>query len=343
MPEIVWLPTRRVSSGNLLISTGVGNTRDLGISFRSRNLRRIVNHWRTLRLGERLVFDARFDTDINVAHQVRLALHVLLARREISAALGHEAEITVILRDRAAGYAQALYHQLGVTVLTSDSQVEAQLVRVDDPPVSTYQGDQMILSGGASASVALIPEILTRAEFLTPNSGDLPDKIFISRRASRSITNDPEITSLLNGRGFKKFYFEDEPIERQMLLCRNARAIVAIHGAAMAHTVFNGNGRSRPAGDLSGLRIIELFGPGYSVDLYRRYAGVLNAHWCGVRGQITSEVIRDLDTRNLPRCHETTPFHVDPSSLEMALDYSERASTRPADADLLDQLPPSWC
>lgn len=330
MPEIVWLPSRQVSEGNISISIRSGNTRELGIPFRSKNLKRIINHRKTLQLGTKLVFDARFQTDKNIAHQFNAVVGpVLLARRELSVALGYETEITVILRDGAAGYSQAIYRYLGIPLLTTDAQVEAQLVQVDDQCVSTHQNGRMISAGGSKAIIALTPEVVTRAKLLLSDPGNMPEKIFISRRGSRSLINDSEITRILAERGFQKFYFEDEPYERQILLCRHAKVIVAIHGAAMSYISLNRNGLCKPMGDLSGLRIIELFGPGYSVDHYRRDASVLNAHWCGVRGQITADVIRDLDEHNMPRRHQATSFRIDPLSLEMALEYSENGSKMP--------------
>jgi hypothetical protein len=68
--------------------------------------------------------------------------------------------------------------------------------------------------------------------------------------------------------------------------------------------------------------VIEVFGAGYSVDMYRRYAAVMNGHWCGVRGQITPEIIRDLDMKSEARAHQASSFRIDPETLEMALEYS---------------------
>lgn len=329
IPETVWLPARLVSGGTYTITVKPGNTQDLGIPFRSRSPKRIFNHRRKIQLGERLVFDARFETN-NVAHQIsKVALRTLLARRDISTALGRAVEITVILPGGAASYIQEIYHQLGVPVIVTDSQVEARLVQVKESSITTRFSQNKIVVG-AFATHALTPEILTRAPFQASRSEELPTRIFIARRGSRSLINEDEITRVLDDRGFQKFYFEEIPCELQMRLCRNARTIVAIHGAAMAHMAFNANGLSRSPGDLSGFRIVELFGPGYSVDFYRRYAAILNAHWCGVRGQITPEVVHSLDQRGLPRSHESTPFRVDPESLNMALDYSDRVSSRNA-------------
>jgi hypothetical protein len=58
----------------------------------------------------------------------------------------------------------------------------------------------------------------------------------------------------------------------------NARQIVAVHGAALASLAFNQRGLAHKPGDLRGMQLIELFGPGYQVELYRRITVVLNAH-----------------------------------------------------------------
>jgi len=152
---------------------------------------------------------------------------------------------------------------------------------------------------------------------------DLPEKVFIARKFTRFLLNEDEITQFLESRGFTKYYFEDIPVSQQWQILANARQVVAIHGAALAAMAFNQRGLARKPGDLSGFQLIELFGPGYQVDVYRRFAAILNAHWCAVRGKITVKVLRDLDERGLSRSHEKSPFVIDPGTVEMALDYSD--------------------
>jgi hypothetical protein len=62
--------------------------------------------------------------------------------------------------------------------------------------------------------------------------------------------------------------------------------------------------------------------------MYRRYAAVLNAHWCGVRGQITPEIVRDLDVKGNARAHQASSFRVDPETLKLALDFSANAAAQ---------------
>ena len=98
----------------------------------------------------------------------------------------------------------------------------------------------------------------------------------------------------------------------------------------MTSMTFNPHGLAQPRGDLSGLRIIELHGAGFFVDFNRRLAAIMNAHWCGVRGRITPEIVRDLDGRGKRQAHHQAAFHIDPKTLEMALKYSAASRSKTA-------------
>jgi hypothetical protein len=332
LPEVIYQCTRYVSGGQVTIQVGTGNTSDLGLPPRSRNPLRILKRRKTIEFPGRLLFDSRYEIDWNIAHLVgNVAVRVLLARKDISAHLGRDVEINVILRERASRMAVALYEQLGIPIIQTDCQVLGELVRFTDAELTT-RIQRRAVPGGFFASNALLAEIFPGFLLPGPPDDDRPERIFIARRGARRILNEKQVADFLAARGFVMFHFEDLAMGEQIRLCRHARVIVGIHGAAMVHMAFNGNGLSRPPGDLGGLRIIELFGAGYVVDMYRRYAAILNAHWCAVRGQVTPEIIRDLDVNGSARAHSLTPFRIDLEALEMALEYSERAPLSPDSA-----------
>jgi hypothetical protein len=293
---------------------------------RSKNPLRWVRGHSNLRLPDKLVFDGRFETDKNIAHVMReVVARVLLARKSLAPVLGFEPEIHVILRAGASRMSQEIHRIIGIPVILSDARVDARIVRVVRSCVPTRLGGRVLHTSSLSI-VALFPEIFREIE-LGPTVSDLPEKVFISRRSTRALQNEKEVWQLLEGRGFRKYYFEDVPVAEQLQVVANARQVVAIHGAALGAIVFNKRGVAPVAEGRGGVQLIELFGPGYLVDYYRHCAAVMNARWCAVRGKITSEVLRDLDERGLSRAHEKSPFAIDPETLEMALEYSaSRAS-----------------
>jgi hypothetical protein len=286
-----------------------------------------------------LLFDSRYETDANMAHQlINVALRVLIARKAISTQLGKDVEITVILREGASAMSVSLYEQLGIPTFLTDGEVVGDVVCVSDEEIG-YRVGHAVLPGGTKSSLSLGAEIFLEIPLLDQVDENYPERLFIARKGARRLVNDQAVSAFLEARGFVTHYFEDIPVGRQMRLCRHARVILSIHGAALAHMLFNNC--VRPPGSANGLRIIELFGAGYSVDLYRRLAALQNAHWCGVRGQLSQDVIRDLDVKGRARSHQATPFAIDLESLEMALNHSELDSRQGQTASFWRHLSPS--
>jgi Glycosyltransferase 61 len=324
-PERIVRPALEVSSAEIVIRAFKGNTFEHGTQKRTKNLARMLRRRQTLSMEGRYIYDSRHDTDRNIAHHIDShAARVLLAREKLKAALGRDVQIHLILRSGAIHFAQALHHLLGIPVITTDARVEGTIVQICNSRVDTRVEGKVIQTGGSSATNPLLPEIFGEFQNVTGADGT-HEKIFISRKGSRTVSNETEITDLLESQGFQKVYFEDISVSEQCRVFGNAREIISIHGAAMAFLVFNRNGLARPRGDFSGLRLIELFGAGYLSDMYRRMAAVMNAHWCGVRGKIKADDVRDLDERNLPRAREKSSFRIDPLTLKMAIDHVARA------------------
>jgi capsular polysaccharide biosynthesis protein len=115
----------------------------------------------------------------------------------------------------------------------------------------------------------------------------------------------------LQAYGFKKYYFEDIPISQQLSVARNAKVIFGMHGAALSSFVFNSNT----------VKPIELFYPGYLIDMYRNMANAVGGIWCAVSGQITEEVIGKLNFKQEARAFAGNRTQIDIKSLRMALEY----------------------
>ncbi|NJL68821.1 MAG: glycosyltransferase family 61 protein [Microcoleus sp. SM1_3_4] len=84
-----------------------------------------------------------------------------------------------------------------------------------------------------------------------------------------------------------------------------------MHGAAISNIVFNTNK----------VKLIELFHPGYVVDMYRNMANAVGGTWCAVSGQITEDVISKLDFKQDARSLALARTKIDINSLQMALEY----------------------
>ena len=65
------------------------------------------------------------------------------------------------------------------------------------------------------------------------------DRVFITRRGARSLTNQSDVQRLLTTHGYTTVYMEDFSIIDQISIGANAKHVVAIHGAAMAFFVLN--------------------------------------------------------------------------------------------------------
>jgi hypothetical protein len=312
-PEAIVQPALEIGPGSIVIRVSDGTT----CEYQTRHPLKYLRRLRTERIEGKYLFDLRH-TDLNMAHLLDHASYVLLAKKHLAAAVGRPIEIYVLVRSVASRMAKECYRLLGIPIIATDARVEGTIVQVSD------QQTEVRAVGGtlckkAPAVVGLLPEIfdgLPKEEA----PAETPEKVYIARKTSRSILNASEITNVLEREGFKTYFFEDIPVREQWRIVRNAREVVAIHGAALGALVFNRNGLKR-SGNQPGFSLIELYGAGYLVDSYRRYTAALKGRWCGVRGQITPDIVCDLDVKGNARAHQASPFRVDPETLKMALDY----------------------
>lgn len=238
------------------------------------------------------VYDARWETDGNIAHILAYIAAPLLAARQT---LG---KITVILRANASVMGKKAFALLGFPTHCTDKHVSGKLVLAPDGTSGKYEAHIPALYGEVTW------------EGYRP---DTPDRVFISRKGDRALINEAEVEAVLREHGFSKYYFEDIPISEQWSVSRNARAIVAIHGAAVASALFN---RQRA-------KLLELFHPGYIVDIYRNMINVLGGSWAAVTGQMPENIITELDVKRNGRAFAALPAKIDVESLRKALAYLE--------------------
>lgn len=275
---------------------------DIEISIRQESTRTIPNNSSSfyqkmyrkfappMQIDGEYILDSRYETDGNIAHIMTAVVPRLLAAKKLCD------RVTVVLRSNATNMGKNVYKLLGASLLCTDKDINGKLVLANDYHPGAYEAFYTNLFGELAF------------EGLNP---DTPEKVFISRKGTRSLINESEVEQILQARGFKKFYFEDIPISEQWSVTKNAKVIVGMHGAAISNIVFNTNK----------VKLIELFHPGYVVDMYRNMANAVGGTWCAVSGQITEDVISKLDFKQDARSLALARTKIDINSLRMALEY----------------------
>lgn len=286
----VSLPAYDLERPQVQVSVTAGSTRSLRDETRS--LRRRMHRFfgSLLRIdGGVVVHDARYESDANIAHIIENVAPKLLLVDEL------RPHVTVVLRSNASRVGKDAYEALGFRVLCTDRDIQGDLLVASDGRDGAYE----------PWNRSLFPRLpLDWSE-------ESPPRVFIARRGARRLSNEDEIEAVLRRYGFTRMYFEDLPVAAQWSIARKARIIVGIHGAAISSVVFND----------CGVKVIELFHPGYVVDSMRHKVVANGGVWCAVTGRLSPAVIRELDERHRARAFARAPISIDPGSLHMALDY----------------------
>ncbi|MBD2030283.1 glycosyltransferase family 61 protein [Phormidium sp. FACHB-322] len=285
---------------------------------------------------EKFLLDGRPELDTNIAHVIEnIAALALFAQQMLTKRLGYDAIVHVILRERAPNLAREVFDTLGIPVIYTDDSVYGEVVSIsacrpqvdvasEEPKFFPIINDAPFVE--VDAKFYNVHAALFNSSSFSGDESLDAEKIFIPRRGSRSLVNHDEVAQFLEAKGFKTYYFEDLTCAQKWSLTRDVKVVVAVHGAALSHLVFNRSGLQNPGLPSSGVKVVELYPPNWASRwAHRRQVAGINGQWCGVRGQITPESLRDVDFCNLPptavRPSFQEPFRVDCQSIQMALDY----------------------
>ncbi len=283
----------RLQRRSIEFSVCPDSTRSLNISVRNPYKRLYRKFATPIQYRDGYLFDTRYEVDGNIAHILGcIAIKALVARSQFP-------NLTLILRENPHRMAIEAYKLLGFPVICTNRNVEGNLVVMSD------QNDEPDF------------EPFYRTEFgqfgFEGYKSGTPERVFLARRGTRSIVNEGEIDQLLSNYGFEKLYFEDFSMAEQWSIARNAKVVVGVHGAALKNLVFN----------TQGVKLVELFHPGYVVDIYRRDNAVSGGRWCGVTGQFPDSIIRKLDTEGDARSFALSRLTIHPDSLRRAIEDLE--------------------
>lgn len=318
-PEVLEIvsPEEKIAAQSVELAVREGSTAELGIQIQhsqAGHTRRHLPSARSLikptylnlykRFSDPIVEDADtvvFDTrdriafhDGNIAHVISLVCPVALYLKD----KGYK--VKIVVRKNASRFSQELYRLLNLPFICTDKTVVGNILSTDQTTIEHWD----------MWRVGCYGMYLDRIPFEGYQPGTL-ERVFISRRGSRSLVNEAEIEVQLVRRGFSKVYFEDLSVAQQWSLCRNAKAVVAIHGAAIANLAFNANQA----------KLVELLHPGYATKYYRRCQAAIGGQWCGVIAQLPQNFVKELEQEGRAREFACNDIHIDATSLNRALDY----------------------
>jgi hypothetical protein len=261
-------------------------------------------------LGDNLVYDARGIYNGNIAHLIQHHLSKLqFLKKQAPYQDIKNSDIIILLTKKPHPLEMKFFNFLGFPLHYTNSAVTGNVIEVECdtfyhllPAVSTMEFKNYIVK--------------------------TPERIFISRKKSRTLINEEEIATFLKKEGYEKLYFENIPLNLQWSVMRNATDIVSIHGAALGALAFNNQWLHTDTGSKQPFRLTELFGAGFVVDCFRRYTAVLKGSWAACRGKISENIIRDIDKKGLNMAHAFEPFEINIESLKKALNYHDLKEPR---------------
>ena len=240
------------------------------------------------RLDGRWLVDLRYEADGNISHLVTFSAPLLLLARD---RLGRSP--LVVLRQNASRLAIAVFAALGFEVVRTDRDVEGEFLVGSTGHDRVYEPYYRELF----ERIAVDPAV------------ERYERLYIARRDRRRLENEEEIHGFLARAGFRRLYFEDYTIPQQWAYARHAEVIVALHGAALSSLVFN----------RGGVKVVEMYHPGFAVDFFRRITSLVSGSWCGVYGRIPADLVRRMDEADDPTPYLFSPTRVSQQSLERAL------------------------
>ncbi len=304
--EVIAAPPKIAGGGKLEFGIVHGVTRPAQSSGRLDYFRKLKRN--TVVVSDSIVFDFRRTQPQNWAHFLNYHLAIFF---KITTSLSLEREQTLILLpENIPTYILAAAELFELSVLTTEAPVEADYVDFTLTPGTVLRAVWV-----DCVQTDTVMDILARE---SQGREALPDRVFLARRDTRSISNMEEVEALLADFGFVTLYPEDLPVIDQFRLFREAQAIVAIHGAGMAPLLYRNP-------ELPPCQMVEIMPCGHMTDVFRVMSEQVGCDWIGVRGRMKPEY--------LPMIYETEPpfdkfsldpFEVDPRALEQAFSMAAR-------------------
>ncbi len=304
--EEVYLPAAVSLDGELRLELDLGG---FGVSKsatqpRLERLKSLVSD-QTLELdSSQIVLDMRINSPQNWAHAITNHLALSLLIKDLLKDI--DKKLVVIFPANISSKILDVFRLSGFSCQATDSGVKGYICKFSLSPWISIRGERCEVIRSGLKSTELVAQVEA--------SEIKEDKIFLSRRDKRTITNESEVVDYLEARGFKTLYAEDyTPIE-QIAYIANASQIVSVHGAALGPMIVR-SALTEP----KNYKLIEIFSPAHVTNVWRMIASQQGAPWAAVRGRVWPELVQDkadfvTNMRN---------FEVSLDSLQSAISHLE--------------------
>ena len=308
--EVIHLPPKQVGGGEFWFTYEKGVTQHPETPKPQKGLRQGLKMLRpkpeTATISDKVFLDFRLKVPQNWAHFLNDHLPIyFVAAHELGLSAS---ETLLVLPQKTPGYIRRAAAFFGLETLCTDAPVSGDAVMLE-----TNRWIRCRSIRAEWAHLPFVTETLDAAGIRDGISGDLPNRAFLSRRATRNLENEDAVEAFLNARGYTKIYPEDLSVADQFKLFEQAEHVVAIHGAGLAPMLYRS--------DASRLRgLIELFPCGHMTDNFRVMAHQVGCAWAGVRGKIKPEHVEPAYDLSKPFVeYSLQSFEVDLHALELAL------------------------
>lgn len=214
----------------------------------------------------RMTCDMRMHFPQNWAHT--LTNHIPMAKIVTNVAKRlNLPPVIFILPKKLPQYCKDAFSIFGLEIVTSDKVFTENNITIKCDPWIAIRGIRHMI---AEQYANLLSSIVAGTS--------ISEKIYISRRDTRSILNENELFMYLDDLGFKRIYPEDYSVLEQLSLFRYAHNVVAISGAGLAPILWGKSDENR--------KIVELFQPSNMTNVWRVVAEQKKWKWVGVRGKL---------------------------------------------------------
>lgn len=302
--EHVLLPPKAVPGGQIRYRAVTGFPAH-AVPGRRQKLRRLLAR-RTAaveHLENGVGIDLRVNSPENWAHFLinHLPLTFLLCRQ---AGL-RPADVTLILPAATPGYIQDAAALFDLQVMLTDAAVTGLGIAFELENWNVLRPARREWVENSGVLDVLAPVIARQPVG--------PTRIFLPRKDTRRLSNQPEIEALLTSCGYVTVYPETLDAAGQFAMFHNAEEIVAVHGAAIAPLLYRQpNSRLR--------RLVEILPCGHMTDVYRVMSAQTGSSWIGVRGRIKPEYVEPAyKLKTSFSRYSLDSFEVDPTALSRAV------------------------